>query len=102
MDYKIFGNTGLKVSTLCLGTMNYGGKGFFSHMGDLGQKEVDEQIKTAVEAGVNFIDTANIYSEGIWGNREMERCSSRTLPLYLTAILIGILINLISKLDIWE
>lgn len=65
MKYKILGSTGLKVSTLCLGTMNYGGKGFFSHMGDLGQQEVDEQIKTVVEAGVNFIDTANIYSLGL-------------------------------------
>ncbi len=65
MKYKILGHTGLKVSTLCLGTMNYGGKGFFSHMGDLGQQEVDEQIKTVVEAGVNFIDTANIYSLGL-------------------------------------
>ena len=65
MNYKTLGNTGLKVSTLCLGTMNYGGKGFFNYMGDLGQEQVDEQIKTVAEAGVNFIDTANIYSEGL-------------------------------------
>lgn len=64
MNYKILGNTGLKVSTLCLGTMNYGGKGFFGYMGNLEQKEVDQQIKTVTEAGINFIDTANIYSEG--------------------------------------
>jgi aryl-alcohol dehydrogenase-like predicted oxidoreductase len=65
MKYKILGNTGLKVSTLCLGTMNYGGKGFFGYMGNLDQPAVDEQIETAVAAGVNFIDTANIYSEGL-------------------------------------
>lgn len=65
MKYKILGNTGLKVSTLCLGTMNYGGKGFFGYMGNLDQNAVDEQIKTVTEAGVNFIDTANIYSEGL-------------------------------------
>lgn len=65
MKYKILGNTGLKVSTICLGTMNYGGKGFFGYMGNLDQKAVDEQIKTVTEAGVNFIDTANIYSEGL-------------------------------------
>jgi aryl-alcohol dehydrogenase-like predicted oxidoreductase len=65
MKYKILGNTGLKVSTLALGTMNYGGKGFFSYMGNLDQGAVDEQIRTVTEAGVNFIDTANIYSEGI-------------------------------------
>ena len=65
MKYKILGNTGLKVSMLCLGTMNYGGKGFFGYMGNLAQHEVDEQIRTVTEAGVNFIDTANIYSEGL-------------------------------------
>jgi aryl-alcohol dehydrogenase-like predicted oxidoreductase len=65
MKYKILGNTGLKVSTLCLGTMNYGGKGFFGYMGNLDQNAVDEQIKAVTKAGVNFIDTANIYSEGL-------------------------------------
>jgi len=65
MKYNILGNTGLKVSALCLGTMNYGGKGFFGYMGNLRQNAVDEQIKTAIEAGINFIDTANIYSEGL-------------------------------------
>ena len=65
MKYKILGNTGLKVSALCLRTMNYGGKGFFGYMGNLDQNEVDEQIRTVTEAGVNFIDTANIYSEGL-------------------------------------
>ena len=65
MKYRILGSTGLKVSMLCLGTMNYGGKGFFGYMGNLDQNEVDEQINTVIEAGVNFIDTANIYSEGL-------------------------------------
>lgn len=65
MKYSILGNTGLNVSRLCLGTMNYGGKGFFGYMGTLDQQAVDEQIKTVTEAGVNFIDTANIYSEGL-------------------------------------
>lgn len=65
MKFKILGNTGLKVSSFCLGTMNYGGKGFFSYMGNLDQNAVDGQIKTVIDAGVNFIDTANIYSEGL-------------------------------------
>jgi aryl-alcohol dehydrogenase-like predicted oxidoreductase len=65
MKYKLLGETGLKVSTLCLGTMQYGGKGFFSVMGNLQQTEVDEQVKAAVDAGINFIDTANVYSEGL-------------------------------------
>lgn len=65
MKYKLLGNTGLKVSALCLGTMNYGGKGYFSRMGNLGQEAVDEQFRHAIDAGINFIDTANIYSEGL-------------------------------------
>lgn len=65
MKYKLLGDIGLKVSTLCLGTMQYGGKGFFSVMGNLQQADVDEQVKAAVDAGINFIDTANVYSEGL-------------------------------------
>lgn len=65
MKYNILGNTGLQVSSLCLGTMNYGGKGFFGYMGNLDQTAVDKQIKMAIDAGVNCIDTANIYSEGL-------------------------------------
>ncbi|WP_262892237.1 aldo/keto reductase [Mucilaginibacter glaciei] len=65
MKYKILGITGLKVSILCLGIMNYGGNGFFGYMGNLDQEQVDEQFKMATEAGVNFIDMANIYSDGI-------------------------------------
>lgn len=52
MNYIISGNTGLKVSTLCLGTMNYGSKGFFSLKGDLGQQEVDAQVQKVMEAGI--------------------------------------------------
>lgn len=79
MNYKILGSTGLKVSTVCLGTMNYGGKGFFGYMGNLDQKEAEEQIKTVTEAGVNFIDTANIYSEGL--SEEMIGAAIKNLSL---------------------
>jgi len=79
MKYKILGSTGLKVSTICLGTMNYGGKGFFNYMGNLNQTAVDEQIRTVAEAGVNFIDTANIYSEGL--SEEMIGQSLKNLSL---------------------
>ncbi len=65
MKYKILGNTGLKVSELCLGTMTFGGKGFFKAIGSLQQDAVDELVKTSVDAGINFIDTANVYSEGM-------------------------------------
>jgi len=65
MRYRLLGQTGLFVSELCLGTMTYGvSKGFWEAIGGLGQDTVNEQIKAAYEAGVNFIDTANVYSLG--------------------------------------
>lgn len=64
MRYNLLGNTGLFVSELCLGTMTFGGKGFWEAIGRLGQKEVDTLVGTALDAGVNFIDTADVYSEG--------------------------------------
>jgi aryl-alcohol dehydrogenase-like predicted oxidoreductase len=65
MKYNLLGKTGLKVSELCLGTMTFGGKGFFKVVGSLGQEVADELIKRSVNAGINFIDTANVYSEGM-------------------------------------
>jgi aryl-alcohol dehydrogenase-like predicted oxidoreductase len=63
--YHLLGQTGLYVSELCLGTMTYGGgKGIWEHIGSLQQDAVNEQVKFAVEAGINFIDTANVYSLG--------------------------------------
>ncbi|MGA2778765.1 MAG: aldo/keto reductase [Steroidobacteraceae bacterium] len=64
MRYRLLGQTGLYVSEICLGTMTYGGKGFWENIGSLGQEAVKEQVKTAFEAGINFIDTANVYSFG--------------------------------------
>ena len=65
MKYNLLGNTGLKVSELCLGTMTFGGKGMFSAIGNLGQEPADELLKRSIDAGINFIDTANVYSEGL-------------------------------------
>lgn len=65
MKYNILGNTGLKVSELCLGTMTFGGQGFWTVIGALDQQPVDELVKRSVDAGINFIDTANVYSEGL-------------------------------------
>jgi aryl-alcohol dehydrogenase-like predicted oxidoreductase len=64
MRYRLFGRTGLYVSELCLGTMTFGGKGFWEVVGKLGAKEVEATIGGALDAGVNFIDTADVYSEG--------------------------------------
>lgn len=65
MKYNLLGNTGLLVSELCLGTMTFGGRGFWTSIGELNQESVDKLMKRAVEAGINFIDTANVYSEGL-------------------------------------
>jgi aryl-alcohol dehydrogenase-like predicted oxidoreductase len=65
MKYKLLGNTGLKVSELCLGTMTFGGKGWAKMIGSLDQQAVDAIVRRAIDAGINFIDTANVYSEGM-------------------------------------
>ncbi|MBD3748886.1 MAG: aldo/keto reductase [Sphingobacteriales bacterium] len=66
MKYNLLGNTGLKVSELCLGTMTFGGgNGMWRAIGQLPQDEVNQIVKIAVNGGINFIDTANVYSEGI-------------------------------------
>jgi aryl-alcohol dehydrogenase-like predicted oxidoreductase len=64
MRYKLLGRTGLYVSELCLGTMTFGGKGIWQAIGTLGSKEAETLVGTALDAGVNFIDTADVYSEG--------------------------------------
>jgi aryl-alcohol dehydrogenase-like predicted oxidoreductase len=65
MRYRKFGNTGLFVSELCLGTMTFGGDGeFWSKIGDLQQADADKLVGRAIEAGINFIDTADVYSNG--------------------------------------
>jgi aryl-alcohol dehydrogenase-like predicted oxidoreductase len=64
MKYNLLGGTGLLVSELCLGTMTFGGRGLFKVIGSQGQDIADELLKKSVDAGINFIDTANVYSEG--------------------------------------
>ncbi|SDF49869.1 Predicted oxidoreductase [Mucilaginibacter pineti] len=79
MKYNLLGNTGLKVSELCLGTMTFGGKGRFAAIGNLGQEPVDALMKRAIDGGINFIDTANVYSEGM--SEELTGQSIRNLGL---------------------
>ena len=64
MRYRLLGNTGLYVSELCLGTMTFGGSGFWSVMGGLAQDNVSALVKDAFDCGINFFDTANVYSFG--------------------------------------
>ncbi|MGA2071443.1 MAG: aldo/keto reductase [Sedimentisphaerales bacterium] len=64
MRYRLLGGTGLYVSELCLGTMTFGGKGFWEAIGKLTASEAEVMVGTSLDAGINFIDTADAYSEG--------------------------------------
>jgi aryl-alcohol dehydrogenase-like predicted oxidoreductase len=61
MKYRKLGNTGLIVSEVALGTMQFGGK---MNMGNLGQEDTTRMVKLALDRGINFIDTADVYSLG--------------------------------------
>jgi aryl-alcohol dehydrogenase-like predicted oxidoreductase len=65
MEYTTLGNTGLLVSKLCFGTMTFGdGRGMFKAIGAQGQAEADALVKTSMDSGINFFDTADVYTEG--------------------------------------
>jgi aryl-alcohol dehydrogenase-like predicted oxidoreductase len=70
MQFKTLGDTGLLVSTICFGTMTFSGQsagteaGIWKHIGDVNQAGADGLIKACIEAGVNFFDTADVYSDG--------------------------------------
>ena len=66
MRYNRLGRTGLFVSELCLGTMTFGGgEGMWQQFGALQQEEAETLIRTSLDAGINFIDTADVYSGGL-------------------------------------
>jgi aryl-alcohol dehydrogenase-like predicted oxidoreductase len=66
MKYNYVGNTGLMVSELCFGTMTFGGQdaGMWNNIGQLQQKEVNKMLEAVISSGINFIDTADVYSFG--------------------------------------
>ncbi len=64
MEYRQLGRSGLKVSVLTMGTMTFGGKGPFAKVGDVSLDGVRRLIDIVADAGVNLIDTANVYSAG--------------------------------------
>ena len=64
MKYTRLGNTGLDVSRICLGCMSFGESGAGSHEWSLDEATSREFIQRALDAGVNFFDTANVYSAG--------------------------------------
>jgi aryl-alcohol dehydrogenase-like predicted oxidoreductase len=65
MKYRQLADTGVFVSELCLGTMTFGGRGqIWEMIGGLDQPAVDAIVHGALDAGINFIDTANVYAGG--------------------------------------
>ena len=75
MDYVRLGNTGLKVSRLCLGCMTYGSSKWRPWV--LGEEAALPFFKRALEAGINFFDTADVYSQG-----ESERVTGQALKQF--------------------
>ncbi|OQP64552.1 aldo/keto reductase [Niastella populi] len=65
MEYRALGHSGLKVSTITLGTMTFGGAGNFAKVGSSDTKQARSIIDCCIEHGVNVIDTANMYSAGL-------------------------------------
>ncbi|NTF88633.1 aldo/keto reductase [Agrobacterium rhizogenes] len=64
MEYVKFGKTGLEVSRICLGCMTYGDPNKGTHAWSLKEEESRPLLRQAIEAGINFLDTANTYSNG--------------------------------------
>jgi aryl-alcohol dehydrogenase-like predicted oxidoreductase len=65
MNYRYLGNSGLLVSNICFGVMTFTGKNGWTHLATVEQDEADHLTNLALENGVNFFDTADIYSNGI-------------------------------------
>src|SRR5580700_10002009 len=64
MEFVNLGKTGLKVSRICLGCMSYGIPQRGAHLWTLDEEKTRPFIRRALEAGINFFDTANVYSDG--------------------------------------
>ena len=65
MRMNKLGRTGLFVSELCLGTMTFGGtEGIWKHIGELDQSDAERLVGRSIDAGINFLDTADVYAEG--------------------------------------
>jgi aryl-alcohol dehydrogenase-like predicted oxidoreductase len=77
MEYRQLGRSGLRVSALTLGTMTFGGKGSFAAVGSTDLEAATRQIDMCLDAGVNLIDTADVYSGGLSEEIVGQAISSR-------------------------
>ncbi|MFZ5493533.1 MAG: aldo/keto reductase [Pseudomonadota bacterium] len=74
MQYRQLGTSGLLVSELCFGTMSFGAQGYWEVVGGLDQAAAQRLVDTAIDGGINFFDTADVYSHG-----QSEEILGRTL-----------------------
>src|ERR1700729_386504 len=65
MEYRQLGQSGLRVSVLTMGTMTFGGRGGFAQVGNTDVVGARRQVDMCLDAGVNLIDTADVYSGGL-------------------------------------
>ncbi len=65
MEYRLLGRSGLKISTVTMGTMTFGGQGWAKMVGDVGVSDARRLVDICLDAGVNLIDTADVYSQGV-------------------------------------
>jgi aryl-alcohol dehydrogenase-like predicted oxidoreductase len=84
MDYRQLGNSGLRVSAVTLGTMGFGGTGWASAVGTTDVDGARRQISMALDAGVNLIDTADVYSSGL-----SEEIVAKALPVAREDVLLA-------------
>ena len=84
MKYKQLGRTGLLVSELCFGTMTFAGKGFWEVIGQQPQEAANNLMARVLDAGINFFDTANVYSEG-----ESEKMLGKALDKHRQEVVVA-------------
>src|SRR6266566_9533974 len=65
MEYRALGRSGFRGSVLTMGTMTFGGEGTFANVGSTGVDEARRQVDQCLAAGINLIDTADVYSNGL-------------------------------------
>jgi len=88
MRMNKLGRTGLFVSELCLGTMTFGGtEGMWKHIGELDQSEAERLVGRSIDAGINFIDTADVYAEGV--SEQITGQALRTLKVPRESVVVA-------------
>lgn len=93
MKYAKLGNSGIEVSKLCVGCMSFGKPSADFHEWTLSPSETEEVVKAALDNGINFFDTANVYSHGTseeYLDRAIRNTTTRLLLLQRCILTRGI------------